>query len=194
MLLKTKDWKTHRGKNMENSSARSENHPFGGSSASMNDGRRTGVSVSSNAGTLATSGSSKVGTSGTPGSSVSDSVTRSKEAIGLAANEAMTSGASDLQSLRDDFNSLKDTLTTFMAKAGNEAARSAREVTSNVAGQVSSAASDLAGRGADIASAATEQAKTFASEIEGMARRNPIGALAGAILIGVLIGMMGRRN
>jgi ElaB/YqjD/DUF883 family membrane-anchored ribosome-binding protein len=81
-----------------------------------------------------------------------------------------------------------------MAKAGTEAARSAREVTASVAGQVTSAASDLAGRGVDMASAAGEQAKSFASEIEGMARRNPIGALAGAVLIGVLIGMMGRRN
>jgi hypothetical protein len=27
-----------------------------------------------------------------------------------------------------------------------------------------------------------------------MARRNPLGALAGAVAIGVLIGVMGRRN
>jgi ElaB/YqjD/DUF883 family membrane-anchored ribosome-binding protein len=39
---------------------------------------------------------------------------------------------------------------------------------------------------------ATEQAKTFAAELEGMARRNPLGTIAGAVLVGVVIGMMSR--
>jgi hypothetical protein len=43
-------------------------------------------------------------------------------------------------------------------------------------------------------STATEQAKTFASELESIARRNPIGAIAGAVLVGVLIGVLGRRS
>lgn len=41
---------------------------------------------------------------------------------------------------------------------------------------------------------AGDQAKTFAKELEGMARRNPLDALAGAVAIGVLIGVMGRRS
>jgi hypothetical protein len=45
-----------------------------------------------------------------------------------------------------------------------------------------------------VASAASEQAKSFATELENMARRNPLGALAGAVLIGVFIGVMGRRS
>jgi ElaB/YqjD/DUF883 family membrane-anchored ribosome-binding protein len=128
------------------------------------------------------------------GPSISESVTRGKEAIGVAATDAMNSAGSDLQSLRTDLNNLKDTLAKFMAQASNEAARSAREVTSNLAGQVSNVAGDVAGKGAELASAASGQAKTFASEFESMARRNPIGAIAGAVLIGVLIGMMGRRS
>ena len=40
-----------------------------------------------------------------------------------------------------------------------------------------------------MASAASEQAKTFASELESVARRNPLGAIAGAVLFGVLIGL-----
>jgi hypothetical protein len=67
-------------------------------------------------------------------------------------------------------------------------------VTSTVAGRVSDVAGDLADRGSAMASSAQQQAKTFASELEGMARRNPIGALAGAVLIGVLIGALGRRS
>jgi ElaB/YqjD/DUF883 family membrane-anchored ribosome-binding protein len=126
--------------------------------------------------------------------SIAESVARSKDAIGAAANDAMNSAGTDLQSLRSDLNSLKDTVAKFMSQASNEAARSAREVTSNLAGQVSDVANDVAGKGAEIASAATNQAKTFASELEGMARRNPIGAIAGAVLVGVMIGMMGRRS
>jgi ElaB/YqjD/DUF883 family membrane-anchored ribosome-binding protein len=99
-----------------------------------------------------------------------------------------------LQSLRADLNSLKDTVAKFVSRAGSEAAKSAREVTSNVAGQVGDVASDLAGKGAEMASAASDQVKSFASELENMARRNPIGAMAGAVLVGVMIGLLGRRS
>jgi len=128
------------------------------------------------------------------GSSISDSVTRGTEAIGVAANDAMNAAGSDLQSLRADLNSLKDTVAKFVSQAGGEAAKSAREVTSNVAGQVSDAANDLADKGAKMASVASDHAKSFGTELENMARRNPIGALAGAVVIGVLIGLMGRRS
>jgi ElaB/YqjD/DUF883 family membrane-anchored ribosome-binding protein len=81
-----------------------------------------------------------------------------------------------------------------MTQASGDALNSAREVTSNVAGQVSDVASDLANRGSQLVSSAGDQAKTFAFELESMARRNPLGALAGAVAIGVLIGAMGRRS
>ena len=55
-------------------------------------------------------------------------------------------------------------------------------------------ASELADKGAEMASAASDQVKSFGSEIENMARRNPIGVLAAAVVIGVLIGLMGRRS
>jgi ElaB/YqjD/DUF883 family membrane-anchored ribosome-binding protein len=126
--------------------------------------------------------------------SVSDSLHRGKDAVTAAANDAVGSSGADLQAIRNDLNSLKDTLTRFMSQASNEAVKTARQVTSNVAGQVSDVASDLADRGSQYASSASDQAKTFATELESMARRNPLGALAGAVAIGVLIGVMGRRN
>ena len=52
----------------------------------------------------------------------------------------------------------------------------------------------MADKGANLASSTTQQEKTFATELENMARRNPLGAIAGAVMVGVLIGMMGRRN
>jgi len=134
--------------------------------------------------------------------SVADSLNRGKDAIGAAANEAATAAASDLQAIRNDLNSLKDTLARFMAQASHEAARSARDVSSSVAGQVKDAvgdtvggvAGDLADKGMEFASTAGEQAKTFAAELEAMARRNPLGALAGALAVGFLIGVWGRRS
>ena len=50
------------------------------------------------------------------------------------------------------------------------------------------------GKEAEMTSGANEQAKTVAYELESMARRNPLGAIAGAVLIGVFIGLLGRRN
>jgi ElaB/YqjD/DUF883 family membrane-anchored ribosome-binding protein len=126
--------------------------------------------------------------------SVSDSLNRGKDAVTAAANDAADSSGADLQAIRNDLNSLKDTLSRFMSQASNEAVKAARQVTSNVAGQVSDVASDLADRGGQYVTSASDQAKTFATELESMARRNPLGALAGAVAIGVLIGVMGRRS
>ena len=97
---------------METTGSRSESQPF-----------------------MAASGQTKESRGGSSGasSSVSDSISRGKDAIGSAANEAMNSANSDLQALRADLNSLKDTLSKFMAQAGGEAARSAREVSANIA-------------------------------------------------------------
>jgi ElaB/YqjD/DUF883 family membrane-anchored ribosome-binding protein len=126
--------------------------------------------------------------------SAANSLARGKEAIGNAAGEASDSAAADLRALQNDLNNLKDTVMRFISHASDEATKSSREITSNVADHMSSVASDMAGKGANVASVATQQAKTFASEIEGIARRNPLGAIAGAVVIGVLIGLMGRRN
>ena len=133
--------------------------------------------------------------------SVGESLARGKEAIGAAASEAMTAASSDLQAIRNDLNNLKDTLAKFMDQATHEAARSAREVSASVSSRVRDAvgeagdvASSLADKGTQFASTAGDQAKTLAGEIEAMARRNPLGALAGAVAIGFLIGVWGRRS
>jgi len=128
------------------------------------------------------------------GSPLLDSVARGKDAISAATAEAMNSAGSDLTALRADLNGLKDTVAKFISQVSSEAAKSAREVTSSVADQVGGVATDYVGKGAEMTSAASEQAKTVASELESMARRNPLGAIAGAMLIGVFIGLLGRRN
>jgi ElaB/YqjD/DUF883 family membrane-anchored ribosome-binding protein len=131
---------------------------------------------------------------GPGGASVTNSLARGKDAVGAAAADAIDEAAADLKALRHDLNNLTGTVMKFISQAGHEATKSAREITSNVAGQVGSAAADMADKGANVASATTEQAKTFAAEFESMARRNPLGAIAGAVMVGVLIGMLRRRN
>ena len=120
---------------------------------------------------------------GASSASVVESLNRSKEAIGSAANEAIDAAASDLQSLRQDLNSLRETITAFMSEAGTEAMKSAREVSSALAEQ-----------GATVAARAAERGKSLVGDIEDMARRNPLGTLAGAVVVGMLIATFARRR
>jgi ElaB/YqjD/DUF883 family membrane-anchored ribosome-binding protein len=126
--------------------------------------------------------------------SVGESLNRGKEALGSVATGAMADASSDLEALRNDLASLKNTLARFMTDAGSEAAKSAREVSSSMAGHVGDTASDLADKGQRFAATAGDQAKTFAGEIEAFARRNPLGALAGAVAVGFVLGLWGRRS
>jgi ElaB/YqjD/DUF883 family membrane-anchored ribosome-binding protein len=119
--------------------------------------------------------------------SISESIARGKEAVGAAASQALDSG---LQSI----GTAKDTAADLASQASSAAAKSARDFASNVAGQVGDVAGDLADKSAHVVSAATAQAKSFASELEAIARRNPLSAIAGAVAIGALIGMLGRRR
>ena len=91
-----------------------------------------------------------------------------------------------------DVGSLKDTFTRLASQLGDVGTKTARNVSQTVASQIGSATSGMVDTGSDLASSAREHAKTFASELEGMARRNPLGTIAGALLVGVVIGMMSR--
>jgi ElaB/YqjD/DUF883 family membrane-anchored ribosome-binding protein len=94
--------------------------------------------------------------------------------------------------LSRDLASLKDSFARLASQAGGEAAKTIRGVSQAVASHVGGAASGVADASSDVASTAKEHAKTFASELEGMARRNPLGTIAGAVVIGVIVGMMWR--
>lgn|SRR4249920_1616781 len=115
--------------------------------------------------------------------SVVESLTRTKEAIGSAASEAVDSAGSDLDALVRDLNGLKDTLATFLSKAGNEAMRSARDVSSGLADQ-----------GGSMAAAAAEGGKSLTAELESMVRRNPLTSIAAAFVVGIILGRRGRRH
>ena len=103
--------------------------------------------------------------------------------------------ADHVSGLRADMTKVHDVLSKFVSDTGGQAARTARDVGQAVASQVGSTATGLAGTGANIASSATEQFKKFATDLEEIARKNPLGALAGALGVGIAIGLIvrGRR-
>jgi ElaB/YqjD/DUF883 family membrane-anchored ribosome-binding protein len=97
-----------------------------------------------------------------------------------------------LSQLSRDVASLKETFALLASQAGGEAAKTMRNMSDAVASQVGDAASGVADTGSDLASSAKQHAKTFASELEAMARRNPLGTIAGTLVVGVIVGMMSR--
>src|SRR5919198_3534597 len=106
--------------------------------------------------------------------------------------ESEESERAGLSELRQDIASLKNTLSRFASQAGDDAAKTVRGARQTLATQVGSAASGVADMSSDLATSAKEHAKTFASELEGMAQRNPLGTIAGALAVGVIIGLMSR--
>jgi ElaB/YqjD/DUF883 family membrane-anchored ribosome-binding protein len=125
--------------------------------------------------------------------SVGEAMARGKEAVTDATREGAGNVSADLEALRADLKHLSQTVADLAKHAGSEAAKTAKDVSSTLATQVGDVAHDLADKGVHAATAARDQARTAVGELESMARRNPLGALAGALFIGVLIGMSRRR-
>jgi ElaB/YqjD/DUF883 family membrane-anchored ribosome-binding protein len=86
----------------------------------------------------------------------------------------------------------RDTFALLASQAGGEAAKTMRNMSEAVASQVGDAASGVADTSSDLATSAKQHAKTFASELEAMARRNPLGTIAGTLVVGIIIGLMSR--
>jgi ElaB/YqjD/DUF883 family membrane-anchored ribosome-binding protein len=123
-----------------------------------------------------------------------EALSRGKEALSAVGAEAATSTASAVQSLRNEIRNIQDMVTRLAAQSGRDAVDSARAAAAAAAERVGDAAGDLARSSADAAAVAADRAKSLAGEVEGMARRNPMGVIAGAVVIGVLIGVFGRRS
>ena len=124
---------------------------------------------------------------GFPGSSIEDA--GDKEGNAGTPRDRL---AEDVSSLRADMTKMHEGFSNFVSETGGHAARTARSVGQAVASQVGSTASGLANTGAEVASSATDQLKAFGTELEGIARKNPLGALAGALALGIVIGLIVR--
>jgi ElaB/YqjD/DUF883 family membrane-anchored ribosome-binding protein len=110
---------------------------------------------------------------------------RGQSKLGQAADAAKDDLSQELRKMRDEMSTMQKIITGFASNAGSDAKRMAQNIGATVASQVG----DIAG---DVASGARDQAKTFAAELEGMARRSPLSTIGGALLIGVVIGLVSR--
>ena len=90
-----------------------------------------------------------------------------------------------LSQLSRDVASLKNTFALLASQAGGEAVKTMRNMSDAVASQVGEAAGGVADTSSDLATSARQHVKTFASELEAMARRNPLGTIAGTLVVGV---------
>ena len=117
-----------------------------------------------------------------------EALARGKEAASAAGAEAASASASAVESLRSEIKTIQELVTRLAAQSGRDAAN----VAAAAADRIGDVAGDLARSGANAAAAATDRAKSLGGELEGMARRNPMGVIAGAVVIGVLIGVFGR--
>jgi hypothetical protein len=124
--------------------------------------------------------------------SVGGALDRGRAGIADKAFAASDNLAEDMTRLRGDVARIQKALAKFASELSGETASTVSNVGQAVANEVGSAASGLADAGADMASSAKDQVKTFASKVEAMARRNPVGTLAGTLVVGLIIGVMSR--
>jgi ElaB/YqjD/DUF883 family membrane-anchored ribosome-binding protein len=75
-------------------------------------------------------------------------------------------------------------------QAATQTLKSAGEA---VTAQMSAATAAARERGSALALSASEHAQTYANEFAALVRRRPLSALAGAVLLGLLVGLF-RRN
>jgi ElaB/YqjD/DUF883 family membrane-anchored ribosome-binding protein len=106
---------------------------------------------------------------------VGDDLKRAKDNIAQATATAREDVGDDLRRLRDDVASLRDTVAQLAATIGAEIGAGASEI------------------GSDMAASARRQAGTMVEDLEDMTRQNPLGFMAGAFCLGLVIGIMRSR-
>ena len=79
-----------------------------------------------------------------------------------------------------------------MADTARDAVDAVKTTVGDALDRGQAAVSHAGDTASEMAGMATQQVKTFASELETMAKRNPLGTIAGAVVVGVLIGLLAR--
>jgi ElaB/YqjD/DUF883 family membrane-anchored ribosome-binding protein len=98
----------------------------------------------------------------------------------------------DIHKLRADMASLRDSLSRVVTGVAGEATKTVHDAAQGAAAQTGATAQGLADSGLNLAASAKGQAMGLAGELEALARRNPLGTIGGALLVGVVLGMMSR--
>jgi ElaB/YqjD/DUF883 family membrane-anchored ribosome-binding protein len=107
--------------------------------------------------------------------------------------ESMHTSA-DMARLQQELAGLKSTVVSLIAEVKGGAAKTLRAAGDLVSHKVESAGHVAVEKSSALAESTTERAQNVASELEIWARRRPLSAIAGAMLAGILIGMLGRRR
>jgi ElaB/YqjD/DUF883 family membrane-anchored ribosome-binding protein len=89
----------------------------------------------------------------------------------------------DMARLQEELSALRSTVTTLLGEVRAGAAKTLR-----AAGEV------VTHQGSALAATASDRAQSWASELESLARRKPLSTIAGALVAGVIIGLLGRRR
>jgi ElaB/YqjD/DUF883 family membrane-anchored ribosome-binding protein len=82
--------------------------------------------------------------------------------------------------------------TDNLADTARHAADTVRTTIGDAVDRGQAAMSQAGAAANDMADSASQQIRTFASELTAMTRRNPLGTLAGAAIVGVLVGFLAR--
>jgi ElaB/YqjD/DUF883 family membrane-anchored ribosome-binding protein len=79
-----------------------------------------------------------------------------------------------------------------MADTARDAVGTVKTTVGDALDRGQAAVSHAGDTASEMAGMATQQVKTFASGLEAMPKRNPLGTIAGAVVVGVLIGLLAR--
>ena len=109
-----------------------------------------------------------------------DTTTTGVEESSLVTSETY---AQDMARLQEEMSALRSTVSSLLSEARTGAAK-----TLKAAGDV------VTHQGTALAATATDRAQSLASELESFARRKPLSAMTGALVAGIILGLLGRRR
>jgi hypothetical protein len=92
--------------------------------------------------------------------------------------------ASKLQSVGQRVDAMTDT--------AREAIDSVKDTVGDAVDRGQAAVGKASAAAGDVAKSASQQVTTFASDLEAMTKRNPLGMLAGAFMAGLCVGLLRR--
>jgi ElaB/YqjD/DUF883 family membrane-anchored ribosome-binding protein len=127
----------------------------------------------------------------------SDDVGRKAENQGgdiASASDQTTRSSADIARLQEELASLRLTVASLIAEVKGGAAKTLRAAGGLVSQKVGAVGQAAAEKTSSVAETTAERAQGLISELEIWARRRPLSAIAGAMLAGIIIGMLGHRR
>lgn len=93
-----------------------------------------------------------------------------------------------------DSDSEQSTLGDQVDETGSEAAQPVRRAGEAIAERVGTARSGVIEKGSALANNAVQKAQSLAADLEAFTQRRPLSALAGALLAGIVVGLLRRKR